>query len=204
MDWLYLCNDPNSKERIHYLFWFARKSKPFSEYLQSFYSHSRLEWNFGISGKNFHINQTVQDNRSYNHDHKLVIRDKNPVWRWFAKWLWFQQRFMVSNLTTIWHPNYSTPIGRDFYGNFQSFLGILEFEVHFCSVLDAIICTRIWTFWWIFPIVHDCTRVKIQKLEYFHVIRGTIKVKNHFWIIICQKFKNRFHFKILKISHGVF
>ena len=46
-------------------------------------------------------------NSMYNGDHKLVIRDKNPVWRWFGKWLWFQQRFMVPNLTAIWHPDCS-------------------------------------------------------------------------------------------------
>ena len=28
--------------------------------------------------------------------------------------------------------------------------------------------------------------------------------KNRFWIIICQKFKIRFHFKISNFSHGVF
>ena len=49
----------------------------------------------------------IWDNSMYNRDHKLVIRDKNPVWRWFGKWLWFQQRFMVPNLTAIWHPDCS-------------------------------------------------------------------------------------------------
>ena len=36
-----------------------------------------------------------------------------------------------------------------------------------------------------------------------NVIRG-IKVKNQFGIIICQKFKIRFHFNISNFSHGVF
>ena len=51
--------------------------------------------------------------------------------------------------------------------------------------------------------IQRCTRVK-SKTCFLNVILGKTIFKNRFWIIICQKFKIRFHFKISNFSHGVF